>query len=70
MSSGPVPKHCGTHSITCSGVPLAAMPAAARPDPKIDRPMPASPQNSSSSTSGSVRPVGSFIDALAKKSQP
>src|SRR3954447_3766737 len=63
MSSGPVPKHCGTHSITCSGVPLPAMPAAAKPDPKIDRPMPASPQNSSSSAIGSVSPVLSPIDA-------
>ncbi len=47
----------GTHSMTCSGVPLPAMPAAARPEPKIDRPMPASPQNSSSRATGSVRPV-------------
>jgi hypothetical protein len=69
MSSGPVPKHCGTHSMTCSGVPFPAMPAAARPDPKMARPMPASPQNSSSSVIGSVRPVLSAMDALAKKSK-
>ena len=29
MSSG-VPKHCGPHSMSCSGVPLAAMPASPR----------------------------------------
>ena len=55
--------------MTCSGVPLPAMPAAARPEPKIDRPMPASPQNSSSMATGSVRPVGSPISALAMKSK-
>src|SRR5205085_12270755 len=68
-SSGPLPKHCGTHSTTCSGVPLPAMPAAARPEPKTARPMPASPQNNSSSVIGSVRPVLSPIDACAKKSK-
>ena len=60
MSSS-VPKHCGTHSMTCSGVPLAAMPAAARPEPKIDSAMPASPQNSSSSAMGMLSPVGSAM---------
>ena len=55
--------------MTCSGVPVPAMPAAARPEPKIDRPMPASPQNSSSRATGSVRPVASPIDAWAKKSK-
>ena len=64
-----VPKHWGTHSKTCSGVPDPAMPAAARPEPKIDSPMPASPQNSSSRAIGSVSPLGSDIEALAKKSK-
>ena len=64
-----VPKHCGTHSSTCSGRPAPAMPAAARPEPKMDRPMPASPQNSSSSATGSVRPDESPSDAWAKKSK-
>ena len=34
------------------------------------RPMPASPQNSSSMATGMVRPVGSPIMALAMKSMP
>jgi hypothetical protein len=45
------------------------MPAAARPEPKIDRPMPASPQNSSSRARGRVRPLASPSDACAKKSK-
>ena len=57
-SSG-VPKHCGIHSPICSGVPLEKMPAAASEVPMIAMPMPASPQNSSSLTIGSVRPEGS-----------
>src|SRR5215217_6228439 len=44
MSSG-VPKHCGTHSAICSGVPLPAMPAAPRVLPKIASEIPASPQH-------------------------
>ena len=55
--------------MTCSGSPVPAMPAAASPEPKIDRPMPASPQNSSSSATGSVRPVVSPSEAWAKKSK-
>ena len=58
MSSG-VPKHWGAHSTTCSGVPLANMPATPRVDPKIARAMPASPQAISSLTMGSSSPVGS-----------
>src|SRR5690606_23552824 len=63
-----VPKHWGTHSMTWSGGPVRAMAAAARPEPKMARPMPASPQNSSSRATGRVRPVGSPSDAWAKKS--
>ena len=55
--------------MTCSGVPLPAMPAAARAEPMIAMPMPASPQNSSSTATGSVSPVGSPI-ALSRKSTP
>ncbi len=54
-----VPKHSGTHSATCSGVPLPTIPDTARVDPKIERAMPASPQHSSSLTIGNVIPVGS-----------
>jgi hypothetical protein len=56
--------------MTCSGVPLPAIPAAARPEPKMASAMPASPQNSSSRVIGRVRPVSSAIEALAKKSNP
>ena len=49
---------------------VPAMPAAASPEPKIDSAMPASPQKSSSIVTGSVRPVGSPIMALAMKSIP
>ena len=59
FGSSAVPKHCGTHSPICSGVPEPKMPATASVVPMIDMPMPASPQNSSSLTIGSVRPVGS-----------
>jgi hypothetical protein len=44
------------------------MPAAASAEPKIDRPMPASPQKSSSMVTGRVSPVGSNM-ALAMKSK-
>ena len=54
-----VPKHCGIHSIICSGVPEPAMPATPSVVPMIAMPMPASPQKSSSLTIGNVRPVGS-----------
>ena len=58
MSSA-VPKHCGTHSAICSGVPLPAMPAAPRVLPKIASEIPASPQHISSLTIGKSSPVGS-----------
>ena len=38
-------------------MPAEKMPATARLVPMIDMPMPASPQNSSSFTSGSVSPL-------------
>src|SRR4051812_47593127 len=46
------------------------MPAAARADPKIARPMPASPQNSSSAAIGRLRPVWSPIIVCTTKSTP
>src|SRR5215213_8927217 len=55
--------------MTCSGVPLPEIPAAARPEPKMARPMPASPQNSSSEATGSMSPLGS-AKAWATKSNP
>ena len=54
-----VPKHCGTHSPTCSGVPFAMIPETASVLPKMASVMPASPQAISSMTTGQVRPVGS-----------
>src|SRR3954447_23104593 len=57
--SSAVPKHCGTHSPSCSGVPDDRMPATASVVPMSDIPIPASPQNSSSLTIGNVIPVGS-----------
>ena len=44
---------------SCSGVPLAAMPARPRQLPKMARVMPASPQAISSLATASMRPVGS-----------
>jgi hypothetical protein len=45
-----VPKHCGTHSAICSGVPLPKIPATPRVVPKMASPMPASPHAISSMT--------------------
>ncbi len=50
----------GAHSPICSPVPVEASPASASPDPKIARPMPAQPQNTSSMISAEVSPVGSW----------
>src|SRR5690349_63444 len=57
--SSTVPKHCGTHSPSCSGEPDDTIPATASVVPISDMPMPASPQKSSSLTMGNVIPVGS-----------
>ena len=67
MSSG-VPKHCGTHSMICSGVPLEKMPATPRTDPKMASVIPASPHAISSITRGIISPTGS-PKALAMKSK-
>ena len=62
------PNICGAHSRTCSSVPFARRPAAARAVPAIDMPIPASPQNSSSIATGMPSPVFSK-DWVAKKSR-
>ena len=59
LGSSAVPKHCGIHSPSCSGVPCPKIAATASEVPKMLMPMPASPQKSSSLTIGSVRPVSS-----------
>jgi hypothetical protein len=46
--SSPVPKHSGTQRPICSGVPDAAIPAAASEEPEIASAIPAQPQCSSS----------------------
>ena len=63
-----VPKHCGTHSAICWGVPLPTMPDTASVLPKIASAIPASPHVISSLTIGNVMPVGS-PNALATNSQ-
>ncbi len=62
------PNICGAHSPICSGVPLPATAAAASVVPTMARPMPASPQNSSSIVTGSPSPVSSKL-CVAKKSR-
>jgi len=58
--SSTVPKHRGSHSASCSWVPLAKIADTARWVPNRAMPMPASPQNSSSLTMGNSRPDGSM----------
>ena len=67
LTSSTVPNICGSHSPTCSGVPLADSAAAARPVPTMDRPIPASPQKISSNATGMPSPLGSN-HCWAKKS--
>ena len=59
LRSSCVPKQRGIHSPICSPEPWPKIAATASAVPMIDMPIPASPQNSSSLTIGSVRPVGS-----------
>ena len=59
LMSPSVPKQRGIHSPICSPEPCPKIAATASAVPMIDMPMPASPQNSSSLTIGSVNPVGS-----------
>ncbi len=58
LTSSGVPKQRGIHSPICSPVPWPKIAATASEVPMIAMPMPASPQNSSSLTIGSVRPGG------------
>lgn len=67
LGSDSVPNMAGTHCPTCSGVPFALTDAAARLVPTIARPMPASPQKSSSMAIGRPSPDSSK-DWVAKKS--
>ena len=64
-----MPYICGIHSITCSSVPLARTPAAASEVPTMDRPIPASPQNSSSMLIGKPSPVSSSAWATMKSTE-
>ncbi len=59
LMSSCVPKQRGIHSPICSPEPWPKIAATASAVPMIDMPIPASPQNSSSLTIGSVSPVGS-----------
>ena len=68
MWSG-VPKHWGPHSISCSGVPLATMPARPSALPKMASPMPASPHASSSLAIGSINPPGSKKHCVMKSKE-
>ena len=56
LRSPGVPKHCGIHSIACSGVRRSMMPATASVEPKIARQIPASPQYISSNVSAIEQP--------------
>src|SRR5215469_12509211 len=67
-SPGP-PNICGSHSPICSLVPLEDSATAASELPTIDRPMPASPQNSSSNATGMPRPVGPSHCSLKNSSE-
>src|ERR687891_1267810 len=58
LGSSGVPKHCGTHFATCSGVPAALIAAAASEVPHRAIPIPPSPQKTSSFTIGRARPLG------------
>ena len=64
-----VPKHWGPHSMSCSGVPLLAIPARPRVLPKMARAMPASPQDISSLAMGSSSPVSSEKHWMMKSNE-
>ena len=69
LTSPGLPNICGSHSPICSLVPLLATAIAARPEPTSDRPIPASPQNSSSKATTVPRPLGSNHCVLKKSSE-
>ena len=68
FGSASVPNMAGIHWPTCSSVPFARTEAAASVVPTIARPMPASPQKSSSMVIGMPRPDSSN-HCVAKKSR-
>ena len=55
LTSPGVPNICGSHSPICSFVPLLAPRRRPGPTPTSDRPIPASPQNSSSNATGGAQ---------------
>ena len=67
MTSAPSPNICGHHSPICSGVPFDTTATAARVEPTSDSPIPASPQNSSSTAVTKPSPDASK-NCVAKKS--
>ena len=69
LRSPGLPNICGAHSPTCSSVPFARSPAAARAVPTIESPIPASPQNSSSIVIGMPSPVSSKLWVAKKSSE-
>src|ERR1035437_10405285 len=71
FTSPGVPNICGSHSPTCSGVPLLATATVARVVPTNDSAIPASPQNSSSKAIGIPSPLGSspFLAARTQTQQ-
>ena len=72
LTSSGVPKQRGIHSPICSPEPWPKIAATASAVPMIDMPIPASPQNSSSLTIGSVRPrrVGEELREAFEPVQP
>src|SRR5690349_165667 len=69
LTSAPSPNICGHHSPTCSGVPFDTTATAARVDPTSDSPIPASPQNSSSTAVTKPSPDSSKNCAAKKSSE-
>src|ERR1700727_2100075 len=67
LTSLPSPNICGHHSPICSGVPFPTTATAARVEPTSDSPIPASPQNSSSTAVTKPSPDSSK-NWVAKKS--
>ncbi len=69
FTSSALPNISGSHSPTCSGVPLLATATAASVLPTRDSAMPASPQNSSSKATGIPSPLGSSHCPVKKSSE-
>src|SRR6185437_12750413 len=69
FTSLPSPNICGHHSPICSGVPFDTTATAASVEPTSDSPIPASPQNSSSTAVTKPSPVSSKNCAAKKSSE-